>query len=290
MANHLNIHLARNIARLKQTTFVCPDTGKTQTLGAVGGSLWLQVLLVICNTAHDTNRLYYAGWRWLTQQAGTNNLGATYWVQVFEQIGWLTPNGTHAPDKGKKGKPAKCWLVTLPDLPPLLQEVWQMPEQARPQQQQQPQQAPVVAINERPKSTAKRVGAPATLTAQIGNLAKDLANADTNGVHVMPAPEPAYSQQTLQVLESAEACIRQQMATQVQGASPEQVERRTTLVVEQAKGSWHARYGKRLPPAKQVETALRQGTCTETQAVRYLASGICNKTDLVHFVGGVPTN
>lgn len=284
MANHLNIHLARNVARLKQTTFVCPETGKTNTLGAVGGSLWLQVLLVICNTASDTDRLYYGGWRYLTTEAGTNNTGATYWVQVFEQIGWLTPNGTHAPDKGKRGKPAKCWLVTLPDLPPLLQQVWQAPEQARPQ----PQQAPVVALSERPKSNAKRLGVPATLTAQIGNLAKDLATDSTNGAH--PEPEPPYSPHTLQVLASAEACIRQQLATQVQGASPEQVERRTTLVVEQAKGSWHARYGKRLPPAKQVETALRQGTCTETQAVRYLASGICNKTDLVHFVGGVPTN
>ena len=283
MANHLNIHLARNIARLKQTKFVCPDTGKQQTLGAVGGSLWLQVLLVICNTASDTDRLYYGGWRYLTTEAGTNNTGATYWVQVFEQIGWLTPNGTHAPDKGKRGKPAKCWLVTLPDLPPLLQEVWVMPEKAR----QQQQQAPVVGINERPQSHAKRVGAPATLTAQIGNLAKDLAPAPATTVQ--PEPEPAYSQQTLLVLANAEACIRQQLATQVQGLDPEQADRRTTLVVEQAKGSWHARYGKRLPPAKQVETALRQGTCTDTEAVRYLASGQCNKADLLQFVGVRPT-
>lgn len=284
MANHLNIHLARNIARLKQTTFVCPDTGKQQTLGAVGGSLWLQVLLVICNTASDTNRLYYGGWRWLTKEAGTNNTGATYWVQVFEQIGWLTPNGTHAPDKGKQGKPARCWLVTLPDLPPLLHQVWVMPEKATPQQPQ----APVVGINERPQSKARRVGAPATLTAQIGNLVKEVAPDTTNGVH--PEPEPPYSPHTLQVLASAEACVRQQVATQVQGLDPERADRRTTLVVEQAKGSWHARYGKRLSPAKQVETALRQGTCTETEAVRYLASGICNKADLAQFVGGVQTN
>jgi hypothetical protein len=285
MASHLNIHLARNIARLKQTTFVCPDTGKTQTLGAVGGSLWLQVLLVICNTANDTDRLYYGGWRWLTKEAGTNNTGATYWVQVFEQIGWLTPNGTHAPDKGKKGKPCKCWIVTLPDLPPLLQEVWQMPEQARPQ----PIQAPVVAISERPKSTAKRLGAPATLTAQIGNLAKDLATAHTNGVHIAPEPQPAYSPQTLQVLDSAEACIRQQIVSQSDGVPPERQALRTTLVVEQAKGSWHARNGKRLPPVQQVENALRQGTCTDTEAVRYLASGQCNKADLLQFVGVHPT-
>lgn len=281
MANHLNIHLARNMARLKQTKFVCPDTGKTQTLGAVGGSLWLQILLVICNTASDTDRLYYGGWRYLTTEAGTNNTGATYWVQVFEQIGWLTPNGTHAPDKGKRGKPAKCWLVTLPDLPPLLQEVWVMPEKA------QPQQAPVVAISERPQSKGKRVGAPATLTAQISNLAQQLVPDSAHALQ--PTPQPRYSPDTLQVLENAEACIKQQVATQLQGVTPEQAQRKTVVLVEQAKGSWYARYGKRLPPAEQVETALRQGTCTATEAVRYLASGQCNKSDLLQFVGVRPS-
>jgi hypothetical protein len=286
MANHLNIYVARNMARLKQTKFVCPETGKQQTLGAVGGSLWLQVLLVICNTASDTDRLYYGGWRWLTEQVGTNNTGATYWVQVFEQIGWLTPNGTHAPDKGKRGKPAKCWLVTLPDLPPLLQQVWLPPEKTEPQRQQ----APVVGINERPKSNARRVGAPARLTAQLGNLAKDLAPASAPVAQPEPEPAPVYSAQTVAVLESAEACLRQQLATQTQGLDPVHAERRTTLVVEQAKGSWHANYGKRIPPVKQVDYALRQGTCTETEAVRYLASGQCNKADLLQFVGVRPTN
>lgn len=281
MANHLHIHLARNIARLKQTPYICPDTGKQQTLGAVGGSLWLQILLVLCNTASDTDRLYYGGWRFLTKEAGTNNTGARYWVQVFEQIGWLTPNGTHAPDKGRQGKPAKCWLITLPDLPPLLQEVWVMPEKA------QPKQAPVVGINERPKSTARRIGAPASLTAQIGNLAKELV--PDSATALQPEPAPAYSTQTLAVLDSAEACIKRQVATQVQGLDPVQAERRTTLVIEQAKGSWYANYGKRIPPVKQVDYALRQGTCTETEAVRYLASGQCNKADLLQFVGVRPS-
>jgi hypothetical protein len=219
----------------------------------------------------------------LAKEAGTNNTTATYWVRVLEQIGYITPNGTHAPDKGKRGKPAKCWLVTLPDLPPLLQEVWVMPE--KPPQQQ----APVVGISERPQSKTKRVGAPATLTAQIGNLAQALA--PDNAPTVQPEPAPAYSQQTLAVLANAEACIRQQLATQVQaqGLDPEQADRRTTLVVEQARGSWHARYGKRLPPVKQVENALRQGTCTDTEAVRYLASGQCNKADLLQFVGVRPS-
>ena len=284
MANHLNIHLARNIARLKQTTYVCPKTGKTNTLGGVGGSVWLQVLMVICNTANDADRLYYAGWRYLAKEAGTNNTIATYWVQVFEQIGFLTPNGTHAPDIGKRGKPAKCWLVTLPDLPPLLPQIWVMPEQGS----QQQQQAPVVAINERPQSKARRLGAPATLTAQIGNLAKDLAPVSAPSAPTVQ-PEPPYSLQLLSVLESAEACIRQQMATQVQGLDPERANRRITVVVEQAKGSWHARNGKRIPPAKQVEYHLAQGTCTETEAVRYLASGACNKQDLLQFVGARPT-
>jgi hypothetical protein len=284
MANHLNIHLARNIARLKQTKFVCPETGKEQTFGAVSSSLWLQIIMVICNTAADQDRLYYAGWRYLTKEAGTNNTGATYWVQVFEQVGWITPNGTHAPDTGKRGKPSKCWLVTLPDLPPLLQQVWVAPEKAQPTAQRT--QAPVVAITDRPQSKAKRTGAPVSLTAQVGNIVHELVPDSAHSLQ--PVLEPQYSAQTLQVLDTAEVCIRKQLASQ-QGVQPI-TELRTTLVVEQAKGSWHARYGNRTAPAKQVETALGQGICTETEAVQYLASGVCTKTDLVQFVGGTASN
>jgi len=146
----------------------------------------------------------------------------------------------------------------------------------------------VVAINERPQSKAKRLRAPATLIAQVGNLAKDLAPVSAPSAPTVQ-PEPPHSLQLLSVLESAEACIRKQLATTLGWATPQQAERRTTLVVEQAKGSWHARNGKRIPPAKQVEYHLAQGTCTETEAVRYLASGACNKQDLLQFVGARPT-
>jgi len=280
MANHLNHHLWQNIGALKQTKYTCPETGKTQALGAVGGSVWLQVLGVICNTAPDISREYFGGWRYLAKTAGTNLDTARYWVEVLEQIGWLTPNGTHAPDKGKQGKPAKCWLVTLPHLPELVTpSLWVA--------NQQQQQATVVAItNNRPQSTAKRVG-QTSLTAQIGNLAQQLAPEPVYAVQ--PAPQPTYSAQTAQVLQSAEACLRAKLADQVQGATPEQTEHRLTMQLEQVKGSWHARYGKRLPAVAQVETALRQGTCTEHEAVRYLASGACGKTDLVQFVGGTAT-
>jgi hypothetical protein len=277
MANHLNHHLWQNIGALKQTKYTCPETGKTQALGAVGGSVWLQVLGVICNTAQ--NREYYGGWRYLTQKAGTNLDTARYWVEVLEQIGWLTPNGTHAPDKGKQGKPAKCWLVTLPDLPALITPtLWVAKEQQ--------QQTAVVAIDDHRKSTAKRVG-QTSLTAQVGNLAQELVPESAHALQ--PAPQPTYSAETVQVLESAEACLRAKLANQVQGATPEQTAHRLTMQLEQAKGSWHAHYGKRLPAVAQVETALRHGSCTESEAVRYLASGVCGKTDLVQFVGGTAT-
>ena len=279
MANHLNHHLWQNIGALKQTKYTCPETGKTQALGAVGGSVWLQVLGVICNTAPDISREYFGGWRYLAKTAGTNLDTARYWVEVLEQIGWLTPNGTHAPDKGKQGKPAKCWLVTLPDLPALITPtLWVAKEQQ--------QQTAVVAIDDHRKSTAKRVG-QTSLTAQVGNLAQELVPESAHALQ--PAPQPTYSAETVQVLESAEACLRAKLANQVQGATPEQTAHRLTMQLEQAKGSWHAHYGKRLPAVAQVETALRHGSCTESEAVRYLASGACGKTDLVQFVGGTAT-
>lgn len=277
MANDLNHHLWQNIGALKQTKYTCPETGKTQALGAVGGSVWLQVLGVICNTAQK--REYFQGWRNLAKQAGTNLDTARYWVEVLEQIGWLTPNGTHALDKGKKGKPARCWLVTLPDLEPLdVPALWIAKEQ----------QAPVAKMSDHRKSTAKRVGAPASITAQVGNLAQELVPESAHALQ--PAPQPTYSAETVQVCENAEACLRARLTSQVQGASPEQAERRATLQLEQVKGTWEAHYGERLPAIQQVETALRQGTCTETEAVQYLASGVCGKTDLVHYVAGTATD
>jgi hypothetical protein len=277
MANHLNHHLWHNIGALKQTKYTCPETGKTQALGAVGGSVWLQVLGVICNTAQ--NREYFQGWRNLAKQAGTNLDTARYWVEVLEQIGWLTPNGTHALDKGKRGKPAKCWLVTLPDLPELVTpDLWVAPTQQQP--------AKVVAIGDHRKGTGKRVG-QTSVVAQIGNLAQELVPESAHALQ--PAPQPTYSAETVQVLESAEACLRAKLADQVQGATPEQTAHRLTMQLEQVKGTWEARYGERLPAVQQVETALRHGSCTESEAVRYLASGACGKTDLVQFVGGTAT-
>lgn len=280
MAFDLTTYLSKNLPTLCATQFVCPETGKQNTFGAVGGSLWLRVLLVICNTAQ--NRLFFGGMRRLTTEARTNNDGAYYWLEVFEQVGWLTPNGTHAMDHGKRGKPAKCWLVTLPDLPDLVQEVWQLPA---------PQtQAQVVQLDQhqRTKGNRKRTGTAQTIGAHTSNLAHQLAPDYATQPHAAQVAATqlaqALSSDTQQAMHEAENCIRAKV--QEQQLSPLQA----VSVIEQAKGSWLAVYGNRTAPAQQVHAGLAQGLCTATQAVQYLASGVCAKTDLVQFVRGAASN
>jgi hypothetical protein len=275
MAHHLNAHLWQNVGVLSQATFTHPKTGKTQRLCDQGGSLWLRVLGVVMNSAGEADRCYYAGMRWLCKAANTNLEGAYLWLQVYEQLGWLTPNGTRPPEAGRRGKPCKQWLVTLPNLPPLVQDLWQEKPKAAP-----PTVAPVVHLNtERPQSKTKRVGAPATLTAQIGNVVAQVAPAVAQ-VEVEPKRAYLWSDATEALLVQAEVCVLKQ--AQAQGATEAQV----AVVVAQAKTGWRTRPNSGLSPAVQVDLATSAGTCSDTVALKWLASGVCNRQTLKAYVGG----
>lgn len=274
MADHLNRHLGQNLAFLEQATYVCPRSGKTRRLKDIAGSVWLKCLVVICNTAADHDREFFAGIRYLAEKAGTNIEGATEAVDLLEQIGYITPNGFRPPATGKRGRPARCWVVTLPDLPPLLQNLWREPAQ-------KPATSPaaVVPISDQKRKQAPRSGGvSAGVGAIVGNLAQDLAAAVAAADHGTQNTAMQISRETQQAIDEARALV------QAQASLNNMTERKIGLLLDQAQGSWEHRNGREQSAIDQVQEALTSGQCTLANAVQWLANGHTNSTPLLQYV------
>lgn len=270
MSAPLLIHLAQNLAVLEQTEY-STDTGKSRRLKDSGGA-WLKVLLAVCNFAQEPDRYCSAGWRALTNAAGTNTDTAQFWVQQFLELGWLTQREPVRPEAGRRGKPANCYEVTLPGLPPKAMELTQ-PTAPKPI-------APVQSITEAASKRAKRTGSAAGLAQVVGAVVQQVQPQPSQSVQPVAEVLPVWSKETEAVMESARSVVLHQ-AIEKRLSHPQQV-----IAVEQAAGSWVATYGKRKCAAQQVNDALTAGACSDTEAVRYLASGLCHRTDLEKFLRG----
>lgn len=267
MSAPLLVHLAQNLAVLEQTEYTS-ETGKRRRLKDSGGT-WLKVLLALCNFAQEPDRYCTAGWRALTNAAGTNHDLAEGWVSVFLELGWLAKRDAVRPEAGRRGKPANCYEVTLPGLPPKQLELMQPSPKPI---------APVQSITEAQDKRAKRSGGAAALGQVVGAVVHQLHPEPLQ--HLEPVPEPVWSAECAAVMASARSVVLHK-AIEKQLSHPQQV-----IAVEQASGSWVATYGKRKCAAEQVQEALAAGGCTDTEAVRYLASGLCHRTDLEKFLQG----
>lgn len=270
MSAPLLIHLAQNLAVLEQTEYIT-DTGKTRRLKDSGGA-WLKVLLATCNYAQEPDRYCTAGWRALTKAAGTNTDTAQFWVQQFLELGWLAKREPVRPEAGKRGKPANCYEVTLPGLPPKVMELTQPMAPV--------QRASVQSITEAPSKRAKRSGSAAGLGQVVGAVVQQIQPEPLQAVQPVAEVLPVWAKETEAVMESARSVVLHQ-AIEKRLSHPQQV-----IAVEQAAGSWVATYGKRKCAAQQVNEALTAGACSDTEAVRYLASGLCHRTDLEKFLRG----
>jgi hypothetical protein len=95
---------------------------------------------------------------------------------------------------------------------------------------------------------------------------------------VVAIPTPQWSAEAIQAAERAKQVLLQKGAAE--GLSPV----RQILLVSQSEGGWTARYGKQqVCPLEQVQQALAAGTCTDSEAVCYLASGRSHLKTLQEF-------
>jgi len=286
MSYQLTAHLAQNLAVLEQEEYVDPETGKTKRLKD-SGAVWLKVLLVICNAAGDSDRQYYGGWRYLAAQAGTNTTLATEKVRLFEQLGWLKPLSPRRLEAGMRGKPAQCWEVTLPNLPPMVQTLWQAPEKPA------EQVASVQPIDEAKSKRHRRksTGTTAALSTVLGSVVASVVPI-THPEQAQPlAPVvPALPKEVAALLEQAKQIILLKANSDPALSAPQKLS-----LVAQAEGSWQAPHrtkqvGKVMQsPTTQVATLLREGLVTDAEAVRWLASQECTYQTLRAFIG-LPEN
>jgi hypothetical protein len=276
MASTLLIHLAQNLAVLEQAEYTDPKTGKRRKLKD-SGAVWLKVLNVICCTAGDTDRQYYAGWRYLAEKAGTNQELATEKVAIFVQLGWLAVRPPRRLEAGKKGKPANCWEVTLPALAPLDLPLWSAPV------------APPAKVQD--ITTAKRSGRRST-GADAPTIGAVLAAGAATAPAVQPeaatlAPVvPAYGKEALQAAQQAENVLLVRINSELSHLSDSQ----KLLVLTQQKGVWQERRRSKqvgvlhTAPLQEVQQALASGGCTDTQAVAYLASHLAGRMTLQEYL------
>lgn len=285
MAYHLTAHLAQNLRVLEQTDYTDPQTGRTKCLKD-SGTVWLKVLLVICNAAGETDRQYYGGWRYLAEQAGTNTDLATEKVRLFEQLGWLKVMPPRRPEAGRQGKPANCWEVTLPNLPPMVQDLWQAPEKPA------EQVASVQSIGEAKRKRDRRSsGSSAPLSAVVGSVVASVQPLPEQQ-QVQPLAEvvPALPKEVAALAEQAKQIILLKANSDPTLSSPQKL-----TLVAQAEGSWQVRHRAKQvgkvyePPLQQVTELHRQGLCADADVVRWLASPDCREQSLRAFIG-LPEN
>jgi len=266
MSAPLLIHLAQNVAVLEQTEYTDPKTGKTKRLKDTGGT-WLKVAMAHCNFAQEPDRYSTAGWRALAEAAGTNTDLAQKYSDIFAALGWLTKREPVRSEGGRRGKPANCWEVTLPNLPPKTLDLWQEP--AKPKQP-----APVQPITEAPSKRSRRSSAPVSLGQVVGSVVQQAQPA----AEVVAIPTPQWSAEALVAAERAKQVLLQKGAAE--GLT---IPKQLMLLGQETEG-WEKRYGKQeLCPLKQVEQALAAGTCTDSEAVCYLASGRSHLKTLQEF-------
>ena len=119
MSDELLRHLAINSGKLRKTQHF--DAALNKERERLEGGTWQSVLSVLCYHANQKERQVWCGIATLGREAGCNTDTTYRYLELFEQLGWITPRPARRAEAHHK--PAKCWEITLPDLEPL--EVFQ---------------------------------------------------------------------------------------------------------------------------------------------------------------------
>jgi hypothetical protein len=266
MAVHLSIYLAKNLACIEQMTY----TTEAGTLRRYkdAGNVWLKVLVQVANAADSNSHEYFGGWRWLAKEAGTTEALAKLWIDRHTANGLLKELPSRRQEGQKYGKPSRCWQVTLPNCPAPELKLWEPPTKPEAVAQVHPIDKP---------TKRKQATQGQSFGVVLGNVVAQ--------IQPSPEQEPAPQEQPAASLSEATKAAMSNASTLilVKARDLGLSTFAQTLQVDKAQGSWgFANYSKqgKGSAVEQIEAALGQGLCTDTEAAQYLACFADRKQDL----------
>ena len=139
MSDELLRHLAINSGKLRKTKHFDPFLNKERD--RLEGGTWQSVLSVLCYHANQKERQVWCGIAKLGKEAGCNTDTTYRYLELFEQLSWITPRPARRAEAHHK--PAKCWEITLPDLEPLEKFQARLEQQEREWEESSPVHTPV---------------------------------------------------------------------------------------------------------------------------------------------------
>lgn len=264
MAVHLSIYLAKNLPAIEQMTY----TTEAGTLRRYkdAGNVWLKVLVIVANTADQNSHEYFGGWRYLAKEAGTTEALAKLWLDRHTANGLLKDLPPRRQEGAKYGKPSRCWQVTLPNCPAPDLKLWEPPTKPE-------ALAPVHPIDKPTKRKQATQGQ--SFGVVLGNVVAQIQPEAQQQPAPQEQPEKVLSEATQAAIGNASTLLLAKAREIGLGVMAQ------TMEVEKAHGSWHAcHYSKHGSAIEQIETALSQALCTDTEAAKYLACFAQQKQDL----------
>ncbi len=139
MSDELLRHLAINSGKLRKTKHF--DAALNKDRDRLEGGTWQSVLAVLCYHANQKERQVWCGIAKLGKEAGCNTDTTYRYLELFEQLTWITPRPARRAEAHHK--PAKCWEITLPDLEPLEKFQARLEQQEREWEESSPVHTPV---------------------------------------------------------------------------------------------------------------------------------------------------
>ena len=264
MSWHLSIYLSQNLAAIEQMTYTT-EAGK-QRKYKDAGNVWLKVLVIVANTADRNSHEYFGGWRYLAKQAGTTEALAKLWIDRHTANGLLKELPPRRQEGAKYGKPSRCWQVTLPNCPEPEIKLWEPPTKPEAVAQVHPIDKP---------TKRKQATQGQSFGVVLGNVVAQIQPEAQQQPEAQEQPEKVWSEATQAAIGNASTLLLAKAREIGLGVLAQ------TMQVEKAHGSWHAcHYSKHGSAVEQIEAALAQGSCTDTEAAKYLACFAQQKQDL----------
>lgn len=203
MSDELLRHLAINSGKLRKTKHF--DAALNKQRERLEGGTWQSVLSVLCYHANQKERQVWCGIATLGREAGCNTDTTYRYLELFEQLGWITPRPARRAEAHHK--PAKCWEITLPELEAL--EVFQarLEQQEREWEESSPVHSPVRTPVHTPRKSGNGASSDAK-GSKAGEHKHKQKNPPARNSHLKIVPTHAAEEKSLieQTLEIYADC------------------------------------------------------------------------------------
>lgn len=209
MSDELLRHLAINSGKLRKTKHFDPALNKERD--RLEGGTWQSVLAVLCYHANQKERQVWCGIAKLGKEAGCNTDTTYRYLELFEQLGWITPRPARRAEAHHK--PAKCWEITLPDLEPLEKFQARLEQQEREWEESSPVHTPVRTPVHTPQKSGNGSSSSAESNA-AGEHKHKHKNTPARKNHLTVVPTHAAEEKSLleQTLEIYSECAASKAA------------------------------------------------------------------------------